>query len=162
EEGEDLAAPDVEIDAAHRFDVAVAFRQSLDADDCLVHVLEATQRPSRRHRSHGRNRVHPRGEIDLHLGGDDGGAGRAYAFRVRRQRMLDAMVPLGWAVLALVWIAGSRAHPHPGLAGEHLGVLLALIGFSAGVIGVMLLPRRSAAAQVPSFAVLILSSATLV
>jgi signal transduction histidine kinase len=101
-------------------------------------------------------------ETDLHLGGDDGGAGRAYAFRVRQQRLLDAMLPLGWAVLALVWIAGSRAHPHPGLAGEHLGVLLALIGFSAGVIGVMLLPRRSAAAQVPSFAMLILSSAALV
>jgi signal transduction histidine kinase len=72
------------------------------------------------------------------------------------------MLPLGWAVIALVEIAGARAHPRPGLTGEHLGILLGLIGFAAGVAAVMLVPRRSAAAQVPSFALLIVSSATLV
>jgi signal transduction histidine kinase len=72
------------------------------------------------------------------------------------------MRPLGWAAIALVEITGARAHPRPGLTGEHLGILLGLIGFAAGVAAVMLGPRRSAAAQVPSFALLVLSSATLV
>jgi signal transduction histidine kinase len=72
------------------------------------------------------------------------------------------MRPLGWAAIALVVIAGARAHPGPGLSGEHLGILLGLIGFAAGVVAVMFTPRRSAAVQVPPFALLILSSATLV
>jgi signal transduction histidine kinase len=109
-------------------------------------------------------------EFRLHPRGDDGGRGPAYASgvtalehaRMRQQRMLDAMLPLGWAVIALVEIAGARAHPRPGLTGEHLGILLGLIGFAAGVAAVMLVPRRSAAAQVPSFALLIVSSAGLV
>jgi len=109
-------------------------------------------------------------ESALHPAGDDGGGERAYAsgmaplqqVRVRQQRLLDAMLPLGWAVLAFVWIAGARSHPRPGLTGAQLGILLALIGFAVGVLAVMLAPRRSTVAQVPGFAVLILSSATLV
>jgi signal transduction histidine kinase len=76
--------------------------------------------------------------------------------------MLGAMRPLGFAVVALVEVAGARAHPRPGLTGEHLGILLALLGFAAGVVAVMFTPRRAAAvAQVPSFALLIISSAAL-
>jgi signal transduction histidine kinase len=113
---------------------------------------------------------HPRVEARLQPAGDDGGGVRAYAShvtpleqaRARQRRMLGAMRPLGWAAIALVEITGARAHPRPGLAGEHLGILVALIGFAAGVAAVMLAPRRSSAAQVPAFALLILSSATLV
>jgi signal transduction histidine kinase len=109
-------------------------------------------------------------EIDLHPAGDDGAGAHAYAFGVtardqaqpRRQRMLDSMRPLGLAVIALVEVASARVHPRPGLAGEHLGILLAMIGFAAGVIAVMFAPRRRAIAQVPPFALLILSSAALV
>jgi signal transduction histidine kinase len=108
-------------------------------------------------------------DVRLHPPGDDGGGVCAYAsdvtvehVRPRQERMLDAMLPLGWAVIALVEVAGSRAHPRPGVTGEHLLVLLALIGFAAGVVGVMLMPQRSAVAQMPSFALLIASSATLV
>jgi signal transduction histidine kinase len=109
-------------------------------------------------------------EIRLQPAPDDGGGGRAYAshvtsllqVRVRQQRMLGAMRPLGWAAIALVEIAGARTHPGPGLRGEHLGILLALIGFAVGVAAVLLTPRRSPAAQVPSFVVLVLSSAALV
>jgi signal transduction histidine kinase len=72
------------------------------------------------------------------------------------------MSPLGWAALVLVEIAGARSHPRPGLTGEHLAILLAQIGFAAGVVAVMFTPRRSAAAQVPGFALLVLCSATLV
>jgi signal transduction histidine kinase len=109
-------------------------------------------------------------ESDLHPVGDDGSVGRAYAFDVvaldragtREERMLDSMQPLGWAIIVLVEIASARVHPRPGLAGEHLGILLAMIAFAAGVIAVMFTPRRAAIAQVPPFALLILSSATLV
>ena len=75
--------------------------------------------------------------------------------------MLRATRPLGWAVIALVEVTGARAHPRPGLTGEHLGILLALVGFAVGVAAVMRTPHRSAAAQVPAFALLILSSAML-
>jgi signal transduction histidine kinase len=80
---------------------------------------------------------------------------------VQQQRILGAMRPLVWAVLVLVEITGSRAHPRPGITGEHLGILLALFGFAVGVVAVMFTPDRSATAQVPSFALLILSSAAL-
>src|ERR671934_587023 len=82
--------------------------------------------------------------------------------QARQQRMLSAMRPLGWAAVAVVVIAGSQVHPRPGLSGQHLGVLLALIGFVVGVAAVMLERGRSAAALVPRFALLVLSSATLV
>ena len=82
--------------------------------------------------------------------------------RARQQRMLSAMRPLGWAAVAVVLIAGSQVHPRPGLSGQHLGVLLALIGFIAGVALVMVAPGRKPALLVPSFALLVLSSATLV
>lgn len=76
--------------------------------------------------------------------------------------MLDSTRLLGWAVIALVEIAGARIHPRPGLQGQHLAILLGLIAFAAGAIAVMFTPRRSLTAQVPSFALLILSSAALV
>jgi signal transduction histidine kinase len=82
--------------------------------------------------------------------------------RVRQQRMLQAMRPLGLVAIVLVEITGAQAHPRPGLTGEHLGILLALVGFAAGVVGVMRSRRRSVGAQAPFFAALVLSSATLV
>lgn len=75
--------------------------------------------------------------------------------------MLTAMRPLGGAVIALVTITATFAHPRPDLTGEHLGILLALIGFVAGAAAVMLTPHRPATVQVPSFALLIVSSAVL-
>jgi signal transduction histidine kinase len=76
--------------------------------------------------------------------------------------MLDSMRPLGWAIIALVVIATARVHPRPGLTGEHLGILLALIAFAGGVVAVMFTPNDTAVVQVPSFVLLIVSSATLV
>jgi signal transduction histidine kinase len=114
-------------------------------------------------------------EPHVDLPGDDAAARPAYAVavttptfeslertRARQDAMLERMRPLGFAAIVLVEITGARAHPGPGLAGERLGILLALVGFAAGVVGVMNAPRRSAAAQAPFFAVLVLSSATLV
>jgi signal transduction histidine kinase len=76
--------------------------------------------------------------------------------------MLQVMRPLGLAAIALVEIAGAQAHPRPGLSGEHLAILLALLGFAVAVVGIMRTRRRSAAAQAPFFAVLVLCSAALV
>lgn len=72
------------------------------------------------------------------------------------------MRALGFAAIALVEIIGAQSHPRPGLAGEHLGILLALIGFAAGVLGAMGTRQRAPSVQVPVFVVLILSSAVLV
>lgn len=82
--------------------------------------------------------------------------------RARQRRMLNLMRPLGFVALALVEITGVQAHPRPGLTGERLGILIALVGVAAGVVGVMRTDRRSAAAQAPFFAALVLSSAALV
>jgi len=115
--------------------------------------------------------------VDLQVDppGDDVALRPAYAFavtaptfdslertRARQEAMLGRMRPLGFAAIVLVEVTGARANPRPGFAGEHLGILLALVGFAAGVIGIMNARRRSAAAQAPFFAALVLSSATLV
>lgn len=82
--------------------------------------------------------------------------------RSRQQAMARLMRPLAFVAVALVEISGVRAKPRPGLTGDHLGILIALIGFAAGVLGVMRIRRGDAAAQAPFFAVLVLSSAALV
>ncbi|HZO35061.1 MAG TPA: histidine kinase [Gaiellaceae bacterium] len=82
--------------------------------------------------------------------------------RARQQRMLRAMRPLGFVAVALVATTASQAHPRPGLSGERLGILAALVGFAVGVVGVMQTRRRNNLAQAPFFAALVLSSATLV
>lgn len=82
--------------------------------------------------------------------------------RARQQAALRWLRPVGFAVAAVVLIAGSAAHPHPGVHGDRLGVLLALIGFAIGTAGVIRPQQASAAAQAPFFALLIASSATLV
>lgn len=114
-------------------------------------------------------------EVRVDPGGDDGAAQGAYAFamstptfaslertRARQQRTLALMRPLGVAVVVLVLVTGSRTHPRPGLSGEHLAVLLALIGFAAGAAGVMRSRRAPARTQVPFFLALVVGSAVLV
>jgi signal transduction histidine kinase len=82
--------------------------------------------------------------------------------RVRQRAMKRLLRPLGVAVIALVVVTGTQAHPRPGLHGEHLGILLALAGFTVGVVGVMSTRRQIALAQVPFFAALVVSSSLLV
>jgi signal transduction histidine kinase len=76
--------------------------------------------------------------------------------------MLRLMRPLGLAAILVVIVSAARANPGPGLSGEHLGILLALLGFAVGVVGVISTRSRTAIAQAPSFALLVLCSATLV
>jgi signal transduction histidine kinase len=82
--------------------------------------------------------------------------------RARQQATLRIIRPLALAVVLLVGVAGSQATPRPGLRGDRLGVLLALVGFALGVIGIVRERRASAAAQMPFFIVLILSASALV
>jgi len=72
------------------------------------------------------------------------------------------MRPLGVAVVALVVITAAEAHPRPGVHGEHLGILLALAGFTIGVAGVMSRRLQSPIAEVAFFAALVASSSVLV
>jgi len=114
-------------------------------------------------------------DVRLDPSGDDGATQRAYAFavstptfaslertRARQQRTLGLMRPLGVAVVVLVLVTGTQTHPRPGLTGEHLAVLLGLLGFAVGAIGVMRSRRSSARAQVPFFLALVVGSAVLV
>jgi signal transduction histidine kinase len=111
--------------------------------------------------------------MQLNPAGDDVRDTRAYAShvtaptvaslelaRARQQRMFRLMRPLGFAAVALVLIIGIQAHPRPGPHGEHLVILLALVGFTIGVVGVVNGERT--AIDAPSFALLVVSSATLV
>jgi signal transduction histidine kinase len=85
--------------------------------------------------------------------------------RARQHATLLLFRPLAVLVVVLVMIAGARTQPRPGISGEHLGVLLALIGFAA-VAGATASRRAPAAVQVPIlvplFALLLASSAVLV
>jgi signal transduction histidine kinase len=113
--------------------------------------------------------------VETHLNptGDDAGGTRAYAshvtaptvaslehMRARQQRTFRLMRPLGFVVVVIVLTVGAQAHPRPGLQGEHLAILLALLGFAVGVVGVVV--GRRTATEAPGFALLVISSAALV
>ncbi len=108
-------------------------------------------------------------------GGDDATARAAYAAgvteptfaslertRARQQRTLALLRPVGVGVVVLVVVTGVQAHPRPGLSGEGLAILLALIAFVVGAGGVMRSRRGPPAVQVPFFVALIAGSALLV
>jgi signal transduction histidine kinase len=59
--------------------------------------------------------------------------------RVDRQRRM--LRPLGWALIALVVIAGLNSHPAPGMAGTRLAVSLTLAGCVAAVAVTMAVAR---------------------
>jgi signal transduction histidine kinase len=120
-------------------------------------------------------RLHPRVEIDLNPSGDDATARLAYALgvteptfasleraRARQAAMTRVFRPLAGTIVALVVVAGAVSHPRPGLHGEHLGVLISLLGFALGVAGVMRTRSSAPHQQVPFFLVLVGSTSALV
>jgi signal transduction histidine kinase len=120
-------------------------------------------------------RLHPWVDAALDPGDDDAIAWRAYAFdvtaptsasleriRARRQAMTRRFRPLAVAIVVVVVVASARSHPRPGVDGEHLAVLLALVGFAVGVAGVMRTRSAAPLRQLTFFATLVLSSSTLV
>jgi signal transduction histidine kinase len=70
--------------------------------------------------------------------------------------------PVALAVVAAVVLVGSHSQPRPGLSGERLGVLLALIGLALGVVGVLRGRGSGVTAQLPFFLVLVVSANALV
>jgi signal transduction histidine kinase len=81
--------------------------------------------------------------------------------RARQQATLRILRPLAVGVVLLVGVAGSRTEPRPGLSGDRLGILLALVGFALGAVGVIRSRHANAAVQASFFVVLVLSAATL-
>jgi signal transduction histidine kinase len=82
--------------------------------------------------------------------------------RARQRAILRVLRPLAIGVVVLVAAVGSRNGPRPGLSGDHLGVLLALLGFAVGIWGVMRGRRSGAASQAPFLVLLLGSAAALV
>jgi signal transduction histidine kinase len=82
--------------------------------------------------------------------------------RARRRATASVLRPIGVGVVLLVGVGASRAQPRPGLSGDHLGVLAALVGFGAGLAGVLLTRRSGPGRQAVFFAVLVLSASALV
>jgi signal transduction histidine kinase len=82
--------------------------------------------------------------------------------RARQQAVLRVLRPLALAAVVAVVLVGSRSQPRPGVTGERLGVLLALIGLALGVAGVLRGRRSGVSAQLPFFLVLVASANVLV
>jgi signal transduction histidine kinase len=61
----------------------------------------------------------------------------------------------------LIEITGSLTKPTPGLSGDHLGVLLGLVGVVVGMLGGMRVPACATKGQALFFALLVSSSVTL-
>jgi signal transduction histidine kinase len=82
--------------------------------------------------------------------------------RRRQQATLRLMRPLGALMVVLVEVAGSQTEPRPGLGGQRLAILLALVGVAVGVTGVIRARGKRPALEGLAFGVLVSSSAVLV
>jgi signal transduction histidine kinase len=84
--------------------------------------------------------------------------------RRRQEATRRLLRTLALAVVVVVIAGGSSVHPHPGLSGDRLGVLIALVGFVVGWLGTTGVGRghRRPARVAGPLAVLIVSSSALV
>jgi signal transduction histidine kinase len=82
--------------------------------------------------------------------------------RARQRATLRVLRSLAIAVVVLVAFLTSRADPAPGLSGERLGVLLAVVAFAVGVIGVVSGRQRGVVVQAPFFLAVLASAVALV
>jgi signal transduction histidine kinase len=82
--------------------------------------------------------------------------------RARQSTLLRLLRPLAVGLLVVVALAGPDTSPRPGLSGDRLGVLVALVCFAGGVAGV--LRRRSLGGlhQLPFFVLLLGSAVALI
>jgi hypothetical protein len=64
------------------------------------------------------------------------GSARSYRVRVAARTTSDRWLrPVGVVIVAIVIIDGPAERPAPGLHGDRLGVLLALVAFAVGLLG---------------------------
>ena len=82
--------------------------------------------------------------------------------RVRQRAMVRVVRPLPLAVAVVVVVTGAVSHPRPGTHGDHLGILIGLVGFAVGVAGVTRTQAAGPLRQMPFFAALVVSSSALV
>jgi signal transduction histidine kinase len=84
--------------------------------------------------------------------------------RRRQEATRRLLRTLALAVVVVVTAGGSSVHPHPGLSGDRLGVLIALVGFVVGWLGTITVRRgqRRPARVAGALVVLIVSSSALV
>lgn len=82
--------------------------------------------------------------------------------RIRQRALLRVLRPAAIVVVVLVAVLTSRADPAPGLNGRGLWVLLTVLAFAAGVVGVVRTRERGPAAQAPFFVVALASAVVLV
>jgi len=81
--------------------------------------------------------------------------------RARQRAAVRWLRPLGIAVIVIVGVSAARTHPQPSLDGKGLGVLLALVGFTAGWLAAVRVRSAPPAVQVPAYGLLVVSSAAL-
>lgn len=82
--------------------------------------------------------------------------------RARQQAILRVLRPVAIVVVVLVAVLTSRNDPAPGLSGDRLGVLLAVLAFAVGVIGVLWSRSRGVSVQAPFFFAVLASAVILV
>jgi signal transduction histidine kinase len=82
--------------------------------------------------------------------------------RARQRATLRLLRPVAIVVVVAVAFLTARTDPAPGLSGERLGVLAAVLGFGAGVIGVLSSRQRRPAFQAPFFLAALGSAVALV
>jgi len=81
--------------------------------------------------------------------------------RRRQQAAIRGLRTTAVALVVLIEITGSLTKPTPGLSGDHLGVLLGLVGVVVGMLGGMRVPACATKGQALFFALLVSSSVTL-
>jgi signal transduction histidine kinase len=82
--------------------------------------------------------------------------------RARQRAVLRVLRPLAIGLVLLVAVLTSRTDPRPGLGGQRLAVLLAVLAFALGVGGILRGRRHGAVVQAPFFVLVLASAVTLI
>jgi signal transduction histidine kinase len=84
------------------------------------------------------------------------------AARARQRTLVRVLRPLAVGVLAVVALVGPDTSPRPGLSGDRLGVLVALVCFAVGIAGVLRRRSKGGLHQLPFFVLLLGSAVALI
>src|SRR6516162_2481592 len=82
--------------------------------------------------------------------------------RAQRDALVRRMRPVGLIALGAALVIATRKQPGPGLHGDSLGVLLAMIGIAVGGVVALTMTRSARLVVLVPFALLLVSSAALI